>query len=252
MKRAAQGAAWRAAITHSTAMSPPCRQRGAAHTPSHRGTDSAADPPTPPLVGEGADTHIIWNGEFMRGGLSRSIQTCLKDRDKAGEGQGGRWGGVGTTGSQHSLLASQPPRRQLRQEGKGRASGEVTRAPAPFSSSPLTCCPPTPYFSPHCHHKLSFAVGQSWSSVSSPWGHQSHRQPPCASLPHPQQGRAVLARPGSTGLLRFLTLHFAPPAPLQELRPHCRVLAGEQQLSADTAVIPAAPGRGCAAQCHLG
>ena len=88
MKRAAQGAAWRAAITHSTAMSPPCRQRGAAHTPSHRGTDSAADPPTPPLVGEGADTHIIWNGEFMRGGLSRSIQTCLKDRDKAGEGQG--------------------------------------------------------------------------------------------------------------------------------------------------------------------
>lgn len=167
MKRAAQGAAWRAAITHSTAMSPPCGQRGAAHTPSHRGTDSAADPPTPPLVGEGADTHIIWNGEFMRGGLSRSIQTCLKDRDKAGEGQGGRWGGMGTTGSQHSLLASQPPRRQLRQEGKGRASGEVTRAPAPFSSSPLTCCPPTPYFSPHCHHKLSFAVGASELHVSS-------------------------------------------------------------------------------------
>lgn len=57
------------------------------------------------------------------------------------------------------------------------------------------------------------------------------------------------AAPGQapTGLLlRFSYSAICPPLPpLWELRSHCRVLAGEQQLSADTAAIPAAPGRGC-------
>ena len=132
--------------------------------------------------------------------------------------------------------------------GEGQSKRRSYSSPTPLSSSPLTCCPPpthTSYFSPHCHHKLSFAVGQPWSSTPCPQGHHPHLQPPRVSLPHPTAGQHQ-ARPPPGCCSGFLTLPFAPPLPpLWELRSHCRVLAGEQQLSADTAAIPAAPGRGC-------
>ena len=44
MKRAAQGAAWGAAITRNAALSPSVGREGQPHTPSHRGTDSAEPP----------------------------------------------------------------------------------------------------------------------------------------------------------------------------------------------------------------
>ena len=117
--------------------------------------------------------------------------------------------------------------------GEGQSKRRSYSSPTPLSSSPLTCCPPTSYFSPHCHHKLSFAVGQPWSSTPCPRGHHPRLQPPRVSLPHPTAGQHQAGPPPGC-CSGFLTLPFAPPpAP---------TLGAEISLQG--------PGRGTAAQCR--
>ena len=61
MKRAAQGAAWGAAITRNAALSPSVGREGQPHIPSHRGTDSAEPPPKPlSRGGRRYSHHLEW------------------------------------------------------------------------------------------------------------------------------------------------------------------------------------------------
>lgn len=53
------------------------------------------DPPAP----KEQNTHIVWNGEFVRGGLSRGVQTCGEGEET---GMGGHRGAGDKVGGTHS------------------------------------------------------------------------------------------------------------------------------------------------------
>ena len=217
MKRAARGAAWGAAITRNAALSPFVGREGQPHTPSHRGTDSAEPPPNPSAE-EGADTHIIWNGEFMRGGLSRSIQTCCKRQRQSRRGSGGGGGlggGHGHSGQPALTAGLTATSEKLTQEGKGRASGEVTRAPLPSPPPHSPAAPPqhTPPISPPI---ATTSSPLQWGSPgAAPHVHRATIH--TCSLREfrsltPQQGST---RPGPhrAAAQVFLLCHLPPPCP---------------------------------------
>lgn len=184
----------------------------------------------------------------MRGGLSRSIQTCCKRQRQSRRGSGGGGGlggGHGHSGQPALTAGLTATSEKLTQEVKGRASSKVTRAPLPLLL-PTHLLPPPPPISP------PIATTSSPLQWGSP-GAAPHVQGATIHTCSLREFRSLTPQQGSTrpGPHRaaaqvFLLCHLPPPLPpLWELRSHCRVLAGEQQLSADTAAIPAAPGRGC-------
>ena len=187
----------------------------------------------------------------MRGGLSRSIQTCFKRQRQSRRGSGG--GGLGGGGARAQRAASTHcwPHSHLGEAhtgGEGQSKRRSYSSPTPLSSSPLTCClppithllflPPLPPQALLCSGAALEQHPMSKGPPSTPAASESF-----APSPH---SRAAPGRAPTGLLLRFSYSAICPPLPpLWELRSHCRVLPGEQQLSADTAAIPAAPGRGC-------
>ena len=171
----------------------------------------------------------------MRGGLSRSIQTCFKRQrqSRRGSGEGGGWGGGHGHSGQPALTAGlTATSEKLTQEGKGRASGEVTRAPL-LSPPPHSPAAPPPPISP------PIATTSSPLQWGSP-GAAPHVQGATIHACSLREFRSLTPQQGSTrpGPHRaaaqvFLLCHLPPPAP---------TLGAEISLQG--------PGRGTAAQCR--
>ena len=184
------------------------------------------------------DTHIIWNGEFVRGGLSRGIQTCLETEKKREKFRGRRWDGGVAAQTDRSSQASICCRLHgyledgLKQAGKGRASCEVTATLPAAPHLPVFPLLGHPNFSPPCPPPprdvttgSSFRSGQSQSSTLSlrglhsgarllcPLHYQLQRAtlPPSSSSspPRPRQGSAT---PAGAGAARLLTSQIGPSA----------------------------------------
>lgn len=92
---------------------------------SLKGKDSRPPAPKP------RDTHIVWNGEFMGGGLGRGIQTC-SETERGAQVRAGAAGGCSTPSAARLRLPARAP-----STGEGTAGGEVTPEPA----APQPCLP---------------------------------------------------------------------------------------------------------------
>lgn len=104
---------------------------------------SSQPPPKPPR-----DTHIVWNGEFMGGGLGRGIQTCSEtERGGPGEGAGQVVGAAPQSAASFRLPGRAPSRRGGHSRLGGYSEPRCSPALPPCSPSPLQ-------FSPLCplHH----------------------------------------------------------------------------------------------------